>query len=132
MRSVVIAVAASLAASAGYADTRWIRLSESNDMVWEVKPGSLDASRTKGGADIAVVVGRVRHVKNKNVSVYQWYVTLEDCDREMGKVVSLDMDGKFRFETEFVFSAGSVASIMAEAICTANTMQVKVRSDKSI
>jgi hypothetical protein len=50
----------------------------------------------------------------------------------MGKIVSLNIDGTYLFENDFVFGSGSVASGMAEAICGAYTYAVKTREKKGL
>ena len=42
------------------ADEKWINIAQSNDKsTWEIKPKSLEFTRTKGGTEIAVVIGRI-------------------------------------------------------------------------
>lgn len=132
MKSRLLAAAALTAASLVQGQTNWIRVAETDDSAWEVKPGSYEAGQTKGKQDIAVVIGRINNSKTKQVTVGKWYVTLSDCSREMGTIVTLDLDGKFRFENDFVFGAGSVATAIAESICAAHALEVKSRDQKGI
>ena len=101
-------------------------------MTWEVKPGSLELSKTKGQVPIVVVVGRVSNQSSRQITLSKWYVSIKDCEREMGKVVTLNLDGQYRFENDFVFGGGNVATAMAESICGAYTYQVNTRNRKGL
>jgi hypothetical protein len=129
---VALLAAAVLAPAMAMAQADWIRVASTDDMLWEVKPGSFELRQTKGNVDIAVVVGRVKERKNTRITVEKWYVSLSDCGREMGKLVTLDVDGKFRYENDFVFGAGSVAAGIAEAISGAHAERVRAREKKGI
>jgi len=118
--------------STALAQTDWIPIAGTDDKVWHVKPGSLEISQTKGQTPIAVVIGRTGDKKTRQIQVYKWYVSLADCQRELGKVVSLNVDGSYAFENDFVFSSGNVASAMAESICGAYFYQVKYREKKGM
>lgn len=132
MKAILFVIASLTAAFVAQGQTNWIRVAETDDSTWEVKPGSFEVSQTKGKQDIAVVIGRINNSKTKQVTVGKWYVTLYDCSREMGKMVTLDLDGKFRFENDFVFGAGSVATAIAESICAVHAFDVKSRDQKGI
>lgn len=132
MRSLLFAVVGAFASLAGQAQSEWIRVAETDSANWEVKPGSLEVGQTRGNVDIVFVIGRLHDKTTKQITVGKWYVSLADCNREMGKLVILDLDGKFRYENEFVYGAGSAATGIAEAICGAHSQQVKARDQKGI
>jgi hypothetical protein len=117
---------------AGQAQQDWIPIAETDETLWHVRPGSLELSRTKGQVPIALVVGRISSRKTQQISLYKWYVSMADCQREMGKLVTLNVDGSYAFENDFVFGSGNVASSMAESICGAWTFQVKAREGKGL
>lgn len=117
---------------AAQAQTDWILVGEAETRRWEVKPGSLEFSKTKGGTVIAVVVGRIVNSSPNQVSLYKWYVSASDCKNEMGKMVSLGVDGEYKFENDFVFGSGNVASSIAQRICGAADLAIKARSDKGL
>lgn len=100
-------------------DSLWLAASSSNDTQWDIRRGSLELSKNRKGDDIAVVLGRSTTLSTRNISLRKWYVTFADCDREMGLLVVLSLEGKFVFEADFVFGGGSVASRVAELICAA-------------
>ena len=126
------ALAGAMISGAALAQSDWIRIAETDDTTWDVKPGSFEVGKTKGQAPIAVVVGRTTDNSSKRIRVYKWYVSLDDCNREMGKVVSLNVDGTYVFENDFVFGSGNIAAAMAQSICGAYTYQVKMRDKKSL
>jgi hypothetical protein len=115
-----------------YAQDDWIRIAESDKGVWHVKPGSLEISKTKGQVPVVVVIGRISDKDTKQISLYKWYVSLADCKRQLGKVVTLNVDGTYAFENDFVFSSGNIASAMAESICGAYSYQVNYREKKGL
>ncbi len=132
LRLLAASMVLALLPLAGQAQQDWIRIAETDESSWHVRPGSLELSRTKGQVPIALVVGRVSNRKSQQVSLYKWYVSVADCQREMGKLVTLNVDGSYAFENDFVFGSGNVASGMAESICGAWTFQVKVRDSKGL
>ena len=111
---------------------KWINVASSDDSSWEVQPRSLEETKTKGGNEIAAVVGRIANKKTKKVELRKWYVSIEDCDRKMGKLVTLDIDGKFQFENDFVFGAGTIATSVAEGICGGYEYRVQAKDKKGI
>lgn len=116
-----------------YAQADWINIASKKDgMKWAVQPGSLEFSQTKGGTSIAVVIGRVTDPKTSTVSLYKWYVSASDCTRQMGKVVSLDISGEYKFENDFVFGSGNIASSMAEVICAAAEYRISEKVKKGL
>ena len=134
MKHVLFAVALACAGMPVYAQSEWINIavsSESN-MRWDVQPGSLEFSKTKGGTAIAVVIGKITDTRTSRIDLYKWYVSETDCKKEMGKVVSLGIDGAYRFENDFVFGSGNIATLMAEAICGAADYRIKKANEKSL
>jgi hypothetical protein len=93
-----------LSISAAYADDGWITVAASNDgMTWQAKAGSLEFTQTKGGTPIAVVTGRVTQQSTYSIMVEKWYVPISECVAEQGKLVTLNISGDFKYETDFVF-----------------------------
>ena len=129
---IAITIALSISAFA-YAQTDWITIAATDDgMKWDVQPGSLEFSKTVGGTSIAVVIGKVSDAKTGKINLYKWYVSANDCQTKMGKVVSLGISGEYIFENDFVFGSGNVASSMAEAICNAADYVINERAKKSL
>lgn len=114
------------------AQNDWVSIGGTADVAYHIKAGSLETTLTKAKVPIAVVVCRTTRKSTQEVIVYKWYVTLSDCERKMGQLVSLGVDGAFRFENEFVFSAGNMSSDIAESICGAHAAQKKSHNDKSL
>lgn len=114
------------------AEEGWVNAANSDDAVWDIKSGSLEEIKTKGGNAIVTVVGRISNKSTKRIDVSKWYVSLADFDRKMGKIVTLDIDGKYKYENEFVDSSGSIASAIAELICGAYQQRVTERATKGI
>jgi hypothetical protein len=116
-----------------HAKSEWINIAvSSTNMRLDVQAGSLEFSKTKGGTAIVVVIGKITHPITSRIELYKWYVSAIDCKREMGKVVSLNIDGVYQFENDFVFGSGSIATLMAEAICGAADYEIKKSNEKSL
>lgn len=121
------------AVTVAQAQAEWIDIASSNDgKKWAVQAGSLEFSKTKGGASIAVVVGRISDPNTSNITLRKWYVSAGDCSKKMGKVVSLGVSGEYEFENDFVLGSGNIASSMAEAICGAADYRIKEKNAKSL
>ena len=115
------------------AESEWVNIAMSNDKSeWDALAGSLEFSKTKGGTAIAIVVGRVKDKKTSQIELYKWYVSAADCKREMGKIVSLGIDGDFKFENDFVFGSGSIGTAMAEVVCGAAEHNIREAKNKGL
>lgn len=133
MKKIIAMAIALFVATSAYSQVEWSNISTQNDGTrWDVKAGSLEFSTTKGGTSIATVVGRMTNPNTSDVSLSRWYVSANDCSRRMGKMVSLDVNGAFKFESDFVIGGGNVASAIAEVVCGAAAITLKARNDKSL
>ena len=134
MKRLFMATVLACAAAFAHAESGWVNIASTglNDMLWDVKSGSLEFTKTKGGAVIAVVIGRITNTKTSRIDLYKWYVSAIDCKKQIGKVVTLDIDGTYKFENDFVFGSGNVATAMAEAICGAADYSIKKVDEKSL
>jgi len=130
--TVATLLAASLNVGVVHAQQEWFEVAATDERIWEVQGGSFEESRTKGGDPIAVVISRVTTKSTKQIDLRKSYVPIADCEKRMGKVVTLDLDGKFRFENDFLFGGGTVASSMAEFICEVYFIRVKAAEKKGI
>lgn len=132
MKRILIVLFALVAVGFSAAQTDWVNIGDTDDSVWDIQSGSLEESRTKGGTSIVAVVGRVTTKASKQIDVRKWYVSVDDCERKMGKLVTLDIEGKYKYENEIVFGAGSIGSSVAEMICGAYKQRVDERAKKGI
>ena len=114
------------------AQQEWYEVASTDETFWEVQGGSFEEVRTKGGDPIAVVVSRATTRATKRIDLRKSYVPLASCEKKMGKVVTLDLDGKFRYENDFVVGGGTVASAIAEFICDIYAIRVKALEKKGI
>jgi len=121
-------------ATAALAESKWVFIasSTSKQQKFEIKSGSLEISKTRSGTPIAVVIGRDYGPSTSKIDVWKAYVPLKDCISESGIIVTTNMAGEYQYQNEFVFDGGSVASGLAEAICSAAKSQIKEASDKSL
>lgn len=113
------ASAALLAAtfSATAADT-WVKVSESTDLIYDVKSGSVQRGTTDRSSEpIIAFLVRTKDKRSSSTQFEKNYVTLADCELGYGKLVTTDLDGKAKYSTDFVLEGGNVASTLAEALC---------------
>ena len=117
-----------------FAESEWVNIAASSDYntEWDALAGSLEFSKTKGGTPIALLVGRVTTKNTSKIELYKWYVSSADCKRKMGKIVSLGIDGDFKFENDFVFGSGNIATSMAESVCGAAEYNLRETNNKGL
>ena len=132
MKKVPVLIPLLLGASIAFGQSEWVSVASTDDMEWEFRSGSFEETVTKGGESIFVALGRVTGKIDKKIDLRKSYVSVRDCARKMGKVVTLGIDGSFRFENDFVFGGGNVASAMAEFLCGVQEYRVKNREKKGI
>lgn len=113
------------------AEDPWITVGKTAESVFSIKEGSLSIEETKGGEGVAAVLGRVNN-SDGTILIRQWYVSGEHCQREFGKLVTLDTNGNFEFDNDFAFNSGSVASSIAEMICAAIREAIAQVEEKGI
>ena len=114
------------------AQTEWVNVASSDTAEYDIQAGSLEELNTKGGIPIATVIGRTTRKSTKRIELSKWYVSFKDCDRTLGKIVTLDVDGKYQFESDFVFGGGNIASALSEMICGSLKKRVEAREQKGI
>jgi hydroxyethylthiazole kinase-like sugar kinase family protein len=132
MKRLAVAAIAIFSLTTSIAETGWVEIASDDDSTWHIKSGSLEFRKTKGGVNIASVIGRISNNKTSQVALRKWYVSAVDCKNKMGKVVTLDISGDYKFENDFVEGAGTIASSMAEAICGAAEYRIKEADSKSL
>ena len=132
MKRLAVTLIASLCLTTAIAETGWVEIASDDDSTWHIKAGSLEFGKTKGGTSIASVIGRISNSKTSQVALRKWYVSAVDCKKKMGKVVTLDISGEYKFENDFVEGAGTIATAMAEAICGAVYYKIKEKDSKSL
>ena len=118
-------------ASANEAD-KWIIVGESGTDTFSIKKDSFENTTTKGGEEIAVVIGRSVSTKTKQISLEKWYVRVADCRAGCGQLATLSIDGEFRYENPWLEDGGSIASSIADVICSAHARISSEEQSKSI
>ena len=110
----------------------WVEVASTDTHTFSVRKGSFEVTETKGGADIAVVLGQATNKKNKSIEYRQWYVSKDDCVSGLGKLVMLDTKGAYVSEVDFVAKGDSAASGIADTICRIYLDELKKQQDKGI
>lgn len=98
----------------------WVLLGETegNNVRFEGKTNSYELTNTRKGTRIAKIIVRQVDPVSHQISIYQRYVSLNDCKRKRGKIVAVDMDNNYKFENDFIIGGGSIGSSVAETICS--------------
>jgi hypothetical protein len=123
MKKLVIATVLSLTALASFAQTAappkefgWTEIA-TNDNRAKIYSKSVSIDKNNRGDVIVVGVGRAFDSVTNRSEVNKWYVTISDCDAEVGMLTVLDTNGKFVNDIPFAFNQGSVGAAVAEALC---------------
>lgn len=132
--TVVICTSALTAHAADGTSTEsdWVEVSSTDTDTFSVRKGSFKVTKTKGGSDIAVVLGQATNRKSKSIEYRQWYVSKDDCLSGLGKLVILDTKGTYVGEVDFVAKGDSAASGIADTICRIYLADLKEQQDKGI
>lgn len=112
----------------------WISVAESVDSnnVWEAKKGTYELTTNRVGEEIALLIGKLDNKKTKEISIEKWYVATADCKQGFGKVVTLDLNGKFQYENSFAEGAGNIATSKAMFVCAVYKYSQKEIEGKSL
>lgn len=121
MKKAAFAVITALCIGQAYAAEQkdWVKITSSDTCLYEAKTDSLKIARNDGGEVVATIITRQTCSNRSSIDLNISYVRQRDCSRGAGKLVTLDMSGRKLFDNDFVFSARTVASNIAETICMA-------------
>lgn len=128
----LILLLALAAASLGASAQEWISVASGKNDEYYVLKGSYELRKNRSGEEIAVVTGKNDDRAARQINLEKWYVRTEDCLRKQGKMVTLNMDGNFKYEFDFIFGAGSVGSAKAEFVCAVYLYQTMERDKKGL
>ena len=118
MKSALAAIVLLAATHGATAADAWVPVSESNDMLYEMKSGSVERGTTeRSNEPIIAFLVRSRDKKSTSTQFEKNYVKLADCKLGYGKLVTTDLDGKARYSSDFVLDGGNIASTLAGTLC---------------
>lgn len=95
----------------------WIDIGTANNTAFQIKRGSFRFDRDVSGNYLAVLMGRQIDLAAQDVFFVQWTVRAQDCAAERGPIFAYDTAGNAIWKNDFVFSGGTIAATIAEAIC---------------
>lgn len=108
----------SLATTIVFAQGSWVQVSRSSTQVWEARAGSFEYSLTESTREpIVAMVVRVRDINGGRVEFERNYVRLSHCRAGFGKLVATDLNGRAKYDNDFILDGGNVASSIAETLC---------------
>jgi hypothetical protein len=135
MKTWITAISFALVGTAVLADNdAWIAISGTKKHLYEVKRGSFERTTNKAGEEIGLVVARQTSQLDdpKQITLEKWYVRTSDCQRGMGKLVTLTLNGDFSYENDFIIDGGTVASTNAQTICEVLQLNKEAARKKGI
>lgn len=100
-------------------ESDWVLIAQNSDdtKFYSGKRGSYELATTRGGTQIAVILGQTEDKKSKNVTYGQWYVTTSDCEAGLGKLVILKLSGEYEMEADYISKGKNIASAIGDVIC---------------
>jgi hypothetical protein len=116
MKKLTAAVVLLVAATPAFSQ-EWVQLAETDDFAFEARAGSFESTKTKAGVPISVLTGRARNKKTTVIEFEKWYVTTQDCLKGSGKLVTLSLNGEFKFDSDYIDNGGTIASSIAGMVC---------------
>src|SRR5262245_14809154 len=102
MRFIALVVIALLANVAAAQDDVWIAIGRTDKATWHAKSGSVSFTEVQGNVPVVMVVGRMTVLATSRVTVYKWYVSVDDCKRGSGQVVVLSINDEYRYKLDYV------------------------------
>ncbi|MGY3172388.1 hypothetical protein ACVWYU_001765 [Pseudomonas sp. TE12234] len=99
-------------------ESQWIDYGIGEGMSYQLKKGSFRFDQDTTGVALAVALGRVVHQNTNKINALQFYVRAAECVQERGTLAMTDVNGAIVAQVEFMFDAGTIASNIAETICT--------------
>ena len=115
-------------------ESEWVLIVQNSDdtRFYSGKKGSYELTTTKGGAQVAMILGQTDDKKSKNVTFRKWYVTTADCDAGLGKLVILKLNGDYDTETDYVAKGNNIASGIGDMICGIYLSNKKKQESKGV
>lgn len=110
----------------------WVEAASSGEATFSIQPGSLTLQNNKANERIVLVTAKTTEKNTDRITVGKLYVRLQDCFNKEGKIVALDISGHYKYDNDFVFGSGNVASAMAELICIGAALQILENEKKGI
>ena len=127
-KSILLAAALALGAANAHSDD-WVSLGGTDTgFAVHVRAGSLRVTNRDDGEPIVLALFQVRH-PDGNVTYERKYVTLGDCAKGSGELVTIgtDDDITVRHTSEFTAGGESAGSYVADLLCKAARDEIDQR-----
>ena len=95
----------------------WIQTAQTGSISFYAQPGSYSITKNQGGKNVSVITAKTVDAQTTVINLEKWYVLTTDCAAKQGKIVTVTISGEYKYENDFVFGSGSIASTNAEFIC---------------
>jgi len=102
----------------------WLSAGSTPTVNFYVRKGSGRFDRDVKGAAVYVAVFQTVDKQTREINSRQKYVTVTDCVRGFGKVVTTDTNGTYRYDNEFVMNGQSIVDVIGTALCEAARQEV--------
>ncbi len=128
---ISIAILIACASISAYSQD-WIKVAKGDSITYSIQSGSVEIAKTRGGDLMVVGTGKSSNsITNTHIGEL-WYVTAKHCALGRGKLVTLDPAGEFKYDNDFVSGLGTVASTIAETLCTVARSENKKTPSTSV
>lgn len=97
-------------------DNVWQQLALNDKSEIAIKTDSF-VKKNINGQELIGVTGRNVDVASNKTILVNWYVTQAACNKQQGKLITVNIDGSDSYDNNFVLGSGSMGSIIAESIC---------------
>jgi hypothetical protein len=123
MKRIIAALAAFLAMSVALADENWMSVGENTNAFYALRKHTGHFGKNKKGEELYIATVRTIHKDDQRIDLSQMYVKLTDCERGSGKITTVQLDGTFEYTNDWLTGAGSIASDIAEVLCSTQVKQ---------
>lgn len=126
-KSILVAAALALGAVNAHGD-EWVSLGGTDTgFSVDVRAGSLRLTNVNGGEPVVLALFQVRH-PDGNVTYERKYVTLRDCTKGSGELVTIGADDEtINHKSQFTAEGGSAGSYVADLLCRAARDEIDKR-----
>ena len=93
----------------------WLHVVASTTDVFEARKGTLQHGLLGTSPAVTMLV-RIKHADD-TFTFARYFVTVEDCGKGYGVVVTNSIQGKFLHQADYVIGGGSIACVIAETMC---------------
>lgn len=112
-----IALVMSLVVSCSVYGQEWIEIARSESATFHIKSGSIRVATNDSFVKVVTAEGRITKSDYKKVDYLRWYIPINDCKNNSGRIFITEIDGTYRSNYPFTFDDGKIAGNIAQILC---------------